>query len=177
MLLGFPGWPGEAPGDPKGSQEVSNGLPGSASWASLWRSWRLLGLILALLAAPGAHFGPSWRLLAAPGAHFGAPGAYFGIPGGSGGSPERSFKPLTTGKTRSQTTREISRETNRLRITRELYRRTTGPRKTREIYRRTTRPRKTREICRGTTRQTQQRRRRTVATTALSDSAFRFLSK
>ena len=55
--------------------------------------------------------------------------------------------------------------------------RTTRQRKTRDIYRGTTRPRKTREICRGTTRQTQQRRRRTVARTALSDSAFRCLSR
>ena len=51
------------------------------------------------------------------------------------------------------------------------------PQKTREIDRRTTRARKTREIYRRTTRQTQQTRRRTVAPTAVSDSAFRFLSR
>ena len=39
------------------------------------------------------------------------------------------------------------------------------------------RARKTREIYRRTTRQTQQTRRRTVAPTAVSDSAFRFLSR
>ena len=52
---------------------------------------------------------------------------------------------------------------------------TTRSRKTREIYRGATEPRKTREICRGTTRQTQQPTSRTFATTALKDSAFRFI--
>ena len=80
-----------------------------------WRSWRPLGLILALLATPRAHFGSPggswgsfWALLAAPGAHFwlswrllglilallAAPGAHSGAPGGSWGSFGLSWRLL-----------------------------------------------------------------------------------